>query len=130
MNRYSNDEKMATRNKKNTCEVFCINQKKVDAVRKLMQTDGVIKKLAQTFKVLGDPTRTQILYALTQDELCVCDIACLLSKTQSAVSHQLRVLRNLDLVKYRKEGKIAYYSLNDIHIQNLFAEGLEHVRNP
>ncbi|RJR51765.1 MAG: transcriptional regulator [Desulfobacteraceae bacterium] len=121
---------MATRNKKDTCEVFSINQKKVDAVRKVMQTDGVIKKLAQTFKVLGDPTRTQILYALAQDELCVCDLACLLGKTQSAVSHQLRVLRNLDLVKYRKEGKIAYYSLDDIHIRNLFAEGLEHVRNP
>ena len=121
---------MVTQNKKDTCEILCINQKKVDAVRKLMQTDGVIKKLAQTFKVLGDPTRTQILYALAQDELCVCDIAFLLGKTQSAVSHQLRVLRNLDLVKYRKDGKIAYYSLNDIHIRNLFAEGLEHVKNP
>lgn len=121
---------MAVRSKRDTCEIICINQKKVDAVRKVMQTDGVIKKLAETFKVLGDPTRTQILYALAQDELCVCDIAGLLGKTQSAVSHQLRVLRNLDLVKYRKDGKIAYYSLNDIHIRNLFAEGLEHVRNP
>ncbi len=121
---------MTTRDKKDTCEVFCINQKKVDAVRKVMQTDGIIKKLAQTFKVLGDPTRTQILYALAQDELCVCDIAALLGKTQSAISHQLRVLRNLDLVRYRKEGKIAYYSLNDAHIRNLFAEGLEHVKNP
>jgi len=120
---------MAIRTKKDTCEVFCINQKKVDAVRKVMQTDGVIKKLAQTFKVLGDPTRTQILYALSEDELCVCDLACLLGKTQSAVSHQLRVLRNLDLVKYRKEGKIAYYSLNDIHIQSLFAAGLNHVKH-
>ncbi len=98
-------------------------------MRKVMQTDGVIKKLAETFKALGDPTRTQILYALAKDELCVCDIAYLLGKTQSAISHQLRVLRNLDLVKYRKEGKIAYYSLNDIHIRNLFTEGLEHVKN-
>jgi ArsR family transcriptional regulator, lead/cadmium/zinc/bismuth-responsive transcriptional repressor len=121
---------MGNQRKKDTCEVFCINQKKVDSVRKVMQTDGVIKKLAQTFKVLGDPTRTQILYALSKDELCVCDLACLLSKTPSAVSHQLRVLRNLDLVKYRKDGKVAYYSLNDIHIRTLFAEGLEHVRNP
>lgn len=121
---------MATRNKKDTCEVFSINQKKVDAVRKVMQTDGVIKKLAQTFKVLGDPTRTQILYALAQDELCVCDLACLLGKTQSAVSHQLRVLRNLDLVKYRKDGKIAYYSLDAVHIKTLFATGLEHIKGP
>lgn len=116
--------------KKDTCEILCINQKKVDAVRKLMQTDGVIKKLAQTFKVLGDPTRTQILYALAQDELCVCDLACLLEKTQSAVSHQLRVLRNLDLVKYRKDGKIAYYSLSAVHIRKLFSEGIEHVKRP
>ncbi len=120
---------MVTQNKKDICEVFCINQKKVDAVRKVMQTDGVVKKLAQTFKVLGDPTRTKILYALTQDELCVCDLACLLGKTQSAVSHQLRILRNLDLVKYRKEGKMAYYSLNDLRIRNLFTEGLKHVNN-
>jgi ArsR family transcriptional regulator len=119
-----------TNTKKDTCEILCINQKKVDAVRKVMQTDGVIKKLAETFKVLGNPTRTQILYALAQDELCVCDIAALLGKTQSAISHQLRVLRNLDLVKYRKDGKIAYYSLNDAHIRNLFAEGLEHVKHP
>ncbi len=119
---------MGNMRKEDTCEVFCINQKKVKAVRKVMQTDGVIKKLAQTFKVLGDPTRAQVLYALSEDELCVCDLACLLGKTQSAVSHQLRVLRNLDLVKYRKDGKIAYYSLNDVHIRNLFAEGLEHVK--
>jgi len=117
------------RGKKDTCEILCINQKKVDAVRNVMQTDGVVKRLAQTFKVLGDPTRTKILYALTQDELCVCDLACLLGKTQSAVSHQLRILRNLDLVKYRKEGKIAYYSLNDLRIRNLFTEGLKHVNN-
>jgi len=120
---------MKSKGKKDTCEVFCINQKKVDAVRRVMQTDGVVRKLAQTFKVLGDPTRTQILYALAQDELCVCDLACLLGKTQSAISHQLRILRNLDLVKYRKEGKIAYYSLDDKHIQSLFVAGLEHVKH-
>lgn len=110
-----------------TCEVLCINHEKVAAVRGKMQTDGVINKLAETFKVLGDPTRTKVLFALSQDELCVCDLAHLLGKTQSAISHQLRVLRNLDLVKYRKEGKIAYYSLNDKHVRTLFREGLEHV---
>jgi len=115
------------RSKVETCEILCINREKVAAVSEVMQTDGVVKKLAETFKVLGDPTRTQVLYALSQDELCVCDLACLLGKTQSAISHQLRVLRNLDLVKYRKEGKIAYYSLNDEHVRTLFREGLEHV---
>jgi ArsR family transcriptional regulator, lead/cadmium/zinc/bismuth-responsive transcriptional repressor len=121
---------MRNSKKKDTCEILCINQKKVDAVRQVMQPDGVVSKLAQIFKVLGDPTRTKILYALAQDELCVCDLACLLGKTASAVSHQLRVLRNLDLVKYRKDGKIAYYSLDDIHVQRLFAEGLKHVKHP
>ncbi|OPY67607.1 MAG: hypothetical protein A4E57_02199 [Syntrophorhabdaceae bacterium PtaU1.Bin034] len=115
------------RNREDTCEVLCINHEKVAAVREVMQTDKVVKKLAETFKVLGDPTRTKVLYALSQDELCVCDLACLLGKTQSAISHQLRILRNLDLVKYRKEGKIAYYSLDDEHVRTLFREGLEHV---
>lgn len=121
---------MAGKTNNDMCEVVCIDQARVNAVRRAMQTDGVIRKLAQTFKVLGDPTRTKILYALAQDELCVCDLAHLLEKTPSAVSHQLRVLRNLDLVTYRKEGKIAYYSLDDVHVQRLFAEGLEHVLNP
>jgi DNA-binding transcriptional ArsR family regulator len=118
---------MVARRKDDTCEVTCVNHDKVAAVREVMQEEGVIKKLAETFKVLGDPTRTQILYALFQDELCVCDLAYLLGKTQSAISHQLRVLRNLNLVKYRKDGKVAYYSLDDLHIRNLFNEGLNHV---
>lgn len=121
---------MRTKNRTDTCEISYINKEKVDSVQKVMQSDGVIKKLAETFKALGDPTRTQILYALLQEELCLCDLAFLLGKTQPAISHQLRVLRNLDFVKYRKEGKIAYYSLNDVHIRNLFAEGLEHVKHP
>jgi len=118
---------MANRTIEDRCEIFCVDQNKVDAVRKVMHTDGVVKKLSETFKALGDPTRTRILYALGQDELCVCELALLVEKTQSAVSHQLRVLRNLDLVRYRKEGKIAYYSLNDAHIESLLAAGVEHV---
>jgi ArsR family transcriptional regulator len=117
---------MVNRSKEDTCEIFCINERKVDAVRKVMHADGVVKKLAETFKALGDPTRTQILYALAQEELCVCEVASLLGKTQSAISHQLRILRNLDLVKFRKDGKIAYYSLNDSHIHSLLAVGAEH----
>lgn len=116
--------------KDDVCEVTCINHQKVAAVRAKMQADDVVKKLADIFKALGDPTRTRLLYALSQDELCVCDLASLLGKTQSAVSHQLRILRNLDLVTYRKEGKIAYYSLNDDHVRTLFREGLEHAMEP
>lgn len=112
--------------KNSICEVFYVDEKKVTAVRRLMKSNAVILKIAQTFKVLGDPTRTKIIFALSKKELCVCDIANLLGISQSAVSHQLRVLRNMDLVKFRKDGKIAYYSLNDDHIRNLFDEGLRH----
>ena len=83
-----------------------------------MKPETTVQRLAETFKVLGDATRTKIIFALSQEELCVCDIANLLGTTKSAVSHQLRVLRNMKLVKYRKEGKMAFYSLDDEHIKN------------
>lgn len=115
------------KNKDFLYEVFYVNEKKVKAVKRIMKPNEVIIKLAQTFKVLGDPTRTKIIFALAKEELCVCDIATLLGISQSATSHQLMVLRNMNLVKYRKEGRIAYYSLDDDHIKNLFDEGLRHV---
>ncbi len=89
--------------------------------------DQVVNRLAATFKVLGDPTRTRIVFALLEDALCVGDIAGRLGLSMSAVSHQLRILRNFELVRVRKEGKLAYYSLDDEHIENLVAEGLRHV---
>jgi len=110
-----------------TCEINYIDKKKVSSVRKRMLTETIMQKLSETFKVLGDATRTKIIFALSQEELCVCDIANLLGSTKSAVSHQLRVLRNMALVKYRKDGKIVFYSLDDEHIKNLFDEGLRHV---
>lgn len=116
-----------SKNKNFTCEVFCVNEKKVNAVRRVMKPDEIIRDLASTFKVLGDPTRTKVIFALSREELCVCDIATLLKISQSAASHQLRVLRNMNLVRYRKEGRIAYYSLDDEHIRNLFDEGIRHV---
>ncbi|MCX7991848.1 MAG: metalloregulator ArsR/SmtB family transcription factor [Proteobacteria bacterium] len=94
-----------------------------------MKSDYIISRLAETFKVLGDPTRTKIILALSFDELCVCDIASLLGTTKSAVSHQLRVLRDRRIVKYRREGKIVYYSLDDKHIKNLLDEGLRHIED-
>ncbi len=105
-----------------------VDEAKVAGIRAAMETDEVIHNLAETFKVLGDPTRTRIVFALSQEELCVCDLASLLDVTPSAVSHQLRVLRNMRLVRYRKEGKMAYYSLDDKHIEHLFKEGLRHVK--
>ena len=109
------------------CEINYFDEKKVSSVRQKMKSDQVIRGLSETFKVLGDPTRTKIIFALSLEELCVCDIANLLGTTKSAVSHQLRILRNMGLVAYRKEGKMAYYSLSDGHIRNLFDEGLRHL---
>lgn len=83
--------------------------------------------LAEIFRVLGDPTRLKICMFLAQAELCVCDLASILGISESAVSHQLRVLRSQRLVKYRREGKMAFYSLDDDHVQALIDQGLEHV---
>lgn len=109
------------------CEITYIDRKKVSSVKKKMEPEATMQRIAETFKVLGDPTRTKIIFALSQEELCVCDIANLLGATKSAVSHQLRILRNMRLVKYRKEGKMVFYSLDDEHIKNLFNECLRHV---
>ncbi len=109
-------------------QVEFVDEKKVASVRAAMESDEVIHSLAETFKALGDPTRTRIVFALSREELCVCDLASLLDVTPSAVSHQLRVLRNMKLVRYRKDGKMTYYSLDDEHIEHLFNEGLRHVK--
>jgi len=99
-------------------EIKCLMCKELDALR-----------LSEIFKVLGDPTRIKIIYALSKYEMCVCDIADALGMSQSAISHQLRLLRNLKLVKYRREGKSAIYSLDDDHILQLFNQGMEHVKH-
>ena len=109
------------------CEITCIDEQKVAAVKARLLPDRVLSELAETFRVLGDGTRAKIIHAISLEELCVCDIARLLSTTKSAVSHQLRVLRNMKIVRFRKAGKIVYYSLDDTHIVNLFNEALNHV---
>ena len=113
--------------REDVCQAHYIDLKKVRYVKKRMQADGVVNNMALTFQVLGDPTRIKIIFALSQKELCVCDLAGLLGLSSSAISHQLRVLRNMRLVKYHKEGRIAYYSLDDDHIGRIFEEGLRHV---
>ncbi len=109
------------------CTVTLINETKVAAVRNAMPPEEDLFRLAETFRMLGDPTRVRILHALSLEELCVCDIASLLGTTKSAVSHQLRLLRSLRVVKYRKAGRIVYYSLDDSHVGNLLREGLSHI---
>ena len=109
------------------CEVRCVDELKVRRTQKMMKPPRAIADLAETFKVLGDPTRLRIAYALAQEELCVCDLATVLGVSQSVVSHSLRALRQMRLVRYRKAGKIAYYSLDDDHISAMLGEGFRHV---
>lgn len=109
------------------CEVRFVDEARVASVRAKMKPEGTFLALAETFKVLGDPNRTKILFALARAELCVCDLSNLLGLSPSATSHQLRILRNLRLVKYRRESRMVYYSLDDHHIETLFAEALKHV---
>jgi DNA-binding transcriptional ArsR family regulator len=99
----------------------------VDDIRKKMKAPEVVDKLTRTFSVLGDPTRMKIIFALSKAELCVAELSLLLEMSHSAISHQLRALKDLDLVRCRKAGRRAYYSLTDEHIETLFKEGLEHV---
>jgi ArsR family transcriptional regulator len=115
--------------KEGLCEVLCIHPEKVSLTKDRMLDETVVHNLAATFKALGDPTRVRILHALSIQELCVCDLAAALEMNQSAISHQLRLLRNLHLVKFRKEGKVVYYSLDDEHIIELFGQGLAHVQH-
>jgi ArsR family transcriptional regulator, lead/cadmium/zinc/bismuth-responsive transcriptional repressor len=117
----------ATQTVNDSCEIQFVDEQKVENARKAMKTAEAVTTLAETFKILGDPTRIKIAFALSKEELCVCDIANLLGVSQSAVSHSLRTLRQMKLVRFRKEGKIAYYTLDDDHIANLLDEGFRHV---
>ncbi len=109
------------------CEIFNPDQDIVGMLKENELATDVVYKLAEIFKTIGDPTRIRILYALKERELCVCDLSELLEMSSSAISHQLRVLRNHKLVKFRKEGRTVYYSLDDDHVMCLFGQGLQHV---
>jgi DNA-binding transcriptional ArsR family regulator len=108
------------------CEERLVHPEAVEEARRAL-AQAPAEALAETFRVLGDPTRVRVLLALSRRELCVCDLAELFDVTPSAVSHQLRILRAHRLVKARREGKLAFYSLDDDHVRTLFAEGLRHV---
>jgi len=109
------------------CDCTTIHEDIVNSVRDSMPADEKLYDLAELFKVFGDTTRIKILYALFSSEMCVCDIASLLNMTQSAISHQLRVLKQTRLVKFRREGRVVYYSLDDEHIKQIFDQGLAHI---
>ena len=99
----------------------------MEAAAQEMPSEERILALGELFKVFGDPTRLRILYALQAGELCVCDIAALLNMTQSAISHQLRVLKSAALVRYRREGKTVFYALADDHVHTILAQGYTHI---
>lgn len=109
------------------CDCEVIHEDIVNLVKAKMPEEEKLYDLAELFKVFGDSTRIKILWALDEAEMCVCDIAALLDMTQSAISHQLRVLKQANLVKNRKEGKIVYYSLDDEHVKQIFDQGLVHI---
>lgn len=108
-------------------EATIINEEVVKKVKQKIPEDGYIYDLAELFKVFADSTRMKIIYALLEDELCVYDIANIVGTTQSAISHQLRILKQAKLVKFRKEGKIVFYSLDDDHIYEIVKKGSEHI---
>ncbi len=120
---------MAKSNKIEKCDYTLIHEDRVRQVRDNMPPKQELQKLSQLFKVFGDYTRIRIIHALFECEMCVCDLAYLLGVTQSAVSHQLRVLKQSNIVKYRREGKVVYYSLDDEHVQQIFSVGLSHIRH-
>ena len=109
------------------CEIYHTHPDRIQEARLHEIDDTTSLRLAEIFKVLGDPTRIKLLALLSASEMCVCDIADALQMGQSAISHQLRVLRTARLVKFRKEGKEAWYSLDDDHVVKLMNQGLEHV---
>lgn len=111
------------------CAELCEHTQVIDLAKAEMLSEKTAQRVAETFKVLGDTTRVKILQILSKRELCVCDICAVIGMGQSATSHQLRALRNARLVKYRRDGKMVLYSLDDEHIASLLAQSIKHVEH-
>lgn len=109
------------------CEYLHAHQEVIDRIKKKLPPQEHLYDLAELYKVFGDSTRIRLLYVLMEEELCVCDLAALLKMSLSAVSHQLRILKQARLVKFRKEGKTVFYSLADLHVKTIIAQGMEHI---
>jgi ArsR family transcriptional regulator len=109
------------------CECVVVHEDVVEQVKQELPEDETLYDLAELFRVFADSTRIKILYALFEAELCVCDLSRLTGMSQSAVSHQLRTLKDSKLVKFRREGKTVYYSLADQHVRTLIGNGMEHL---
>lgn len=109
------------------CETIEVHEDLLKIVNETMPDETELYDLAELFKVFGDSTRIRILYVLFEAEVCVCDLAAVLNMTQSAISHQLRILKNSKLVKCRREGKSVFYSLADDHVRTIIAQGRDHI---
>ncbi|HWL12860.1 MAG TPA: metalloregulator ArsR/SmtB family transcription factor [Ureibacillus sp.] len=109
------------------CETTCINEEKVSTIQNKLSLENPLE-VAKIFKALSDETRIKIAYALTDEELCVCDIANIIGSTTATASHHLRLLNNLGIAKYRKEGKLVYYTLDDDHVKQLIEVAFAHKR--
>ena len=109
------------------CELMCAHEEIVEKVQKEMPDEDTLYDLTELFRIFGDSTRIRILYVLFEAEMCVCDIAQLLGMTQSAISHQLRVLKANKLVKFRRDGKTVYYALDDDHVRSILSMGMDHI---
>lgn len=109
------------------CDCEATNEEMLNEVRNNMPDDGYLYELADLFKIFADSTRVKILWALEQSDMCVCDMAVLLGMTKSAISHQLRTLKQTNLVKFRKDGKNVIYSLKDDHVKKILEMGMEHI---
>jgi len=109
-----------------SCEVTCINPGKVRSLARSLPRTSSVERISTTFQIMSDPSRLKILYCVSQGDVCVCDLSAVLGMNVSAVSHQLRLLRTLNLVKPRRDGRIVYYSLSDEHVGELMRMGLEH----
>lgn len=118
---------MIDKNQTECCDVYEVHEKIVQTVKTQLPDEEQLYDLAELYKVFGDSTRIKILYVLFESEMCVCDIAQLLNMSQSAISHQLRVLKQSRLVKFRREGKTVFYSLNDRHVEQIINQGMEHI---
>ena len=112
------------------CDCQSIKEENLQRIYSKLPKEETLYDLAELFKVFGDTTRVKIISVLLESQLCVCDIATLLHMSPSAISHQLRVLRQARLVKHKKEGKEVFYSLDDEHIKYIFDAGLEHILEP
>ena len=124
---WTSEMKKASAHDLEICTYVHVHSEKVQQIQELLPDEVTLNRLSELFNVFGDNTRIRILYVLFEDEVCVCDLANLLGMTQSAVSHQLRVLKDARLIKSRRDGKTVFYSLADDHVRSLLSQGTDHI---